>query len=53
VGEAPIRGLEIHPVRYGRECGVPVPVTETMYGTLLPYELQAQGKLESPPSAGN
>lgn len=34
-------------VRYGRECGVPVPVTETMYGTLLPYELQAQGKLES------
>ena len=34
-------------VRYGRECGVPIPVTETIYGALLPYELQARGELET------
>ena len=34
-------------VRYGRECGVPIPVTETIYGALLPYELEARGKLEA------
>lgn len=33
-------------VRYGRECRVAVPVTETIYGALLPLELQAQGRLE-------
>ena len=38
-------------VRFGRECGVAVPVTETIYGALLPYELQARGELESPTAA--
>jgi 2-dehydropantoate 2-reductase len=38
-------------VRFGRERGVAVPVTETIYGALLPYELQARGELESPTAA--
>ena len=35
-------------VRFGKEAGVPTPLNEFIYHSLLPRELQAQGKLSFP-----
>jgi hypothetical protein len=32
-------------VRLGQDAGVPVPVNEWIYGSLLPSELKARGRL--------
>jgi len=37
-------------VRFGRDAGVPVPVNEFIYNSLLPLELKARGELQFPDS---
>ena len=35
-------------VRFGRDAGVPVPINEFIYNSLLPLELKARGELQFP-----
>jgi len=37
-------------VRFGRDAGVPVPINEFIYNSLLPLELKARGELQFPES---
>jgi 2-dehydropantoate 2-reductase len=37
-------------VRFGRDAGVPVPINEFIYNSLLPLELKARGELRFPES---